>query len=143
MVRQDDRTSPPKLTLITFDKKGNQTDEVLTIPMPDDLLVLAEVDWYWHKDRMKQHLIDTLGFRPGFIRVRECRFPWDHYGGYSPYRGHEDYWDLLGAPDSDDEVSWQEEPRGNGGRIYWLVREGQYVIGGDRYADKRGEVHST
>jgi hypothetical protein len=94
------------------------------------------VDW-----TTRLPLIDTLGFRPGFIRIRACRFPGDP--DFCPYRGHEHYWDLLGVPDSDDEESWLDEPRGNGGRISWLVRKGEYVIGGDWWADKEGHVHST
>jgi uncharacterized protein (TIGR02996 family) len=140
----DHRGSPPTLGVITFDKKGNQTDDALTIPVPGDLLTLPTNGWYQHEGRIRHHLIDTIGLRPGFIRVRDFRFPWDEHGDYSPCRGHEDYWGLLGYPDTDDEESWQEEPGGNGWGISWLVREWQYVLAwGDWWADKRGKVHST
>jgi uncharacterized protein (TIGR02996 family) len=145
MASEDDRTSPPTLSVIAFDKKGNQTDDVLTVPFPADLLTVPPEEWYRHRERMKQHLIDTIGFRPGFIRIRDCRFPWDEHGYLSPCRGHEEYWeDQLGYPDVDDEGSWQEEPDGIGGRISWLLRNGEYVVcWGEHWADKRGTVQST
>ena len=55
------RTSPPTLCVITFDEKGNQTDRVLTVPLPADLLAIPTKEWYKHKQRMKQHLIDAVG----------------------------------------------------------------------------------
>jgi uncharacterized protein (TIGR02996 family) len=144
MASQNHKTSPPSLCVITFDKKGKQTDDVLTVPMPADLLAIPTKEWYHHKDRMKQQLSDVIGFRPGFIRIRGCRFPWDEHGGYSPHRGHEDEWeDKLGLPDTDDQESSEEYPCGIGGDISWLMRDGQYIFGWDRWADKRGRVHST
>jgi hypothetical protein len=56
------------------------------------------------------------------------RFPWDEHRGYSPRRGHGEYWeDQFGYPDTDDEqsLSVQEYPCGIGGEITWLMREGQ------------------
>jgi hypothetical protein len=58
--------------------------------------------------------------------------------------GHWNLWeDQPGFPDQDDEESWKEDPAGIGGNITWLLREGQYIFGWDRWADKRGSVHST
>jgi uncharacterized protein (TIGR02996 family) len=147
-VRQSNGTEPRTLCIITFDKKGNQTDDVLTVALPGDLLAIPEAKWflYKHRDRLKQHLIDAIGFRPGFIRIRGCHFPGDEYenGWNSPARGHDEYWEQLGLPDNDDEDSWQEHPCGIGGQISWLVRKGEYVRGwGDWWSDKEGQVHST
>jgi uncharacterized protein (TIGR02996 family) len=142
MASENHRTPSATLCVLTFDSMGNQTNDVLTVPVPADLLAIPTHEWFEHKDRMKQHLIDVLGFRPGFIRIRDCRFPWDKDGEYSLDRGHGHRWDLLGVPDADDEESWQDEPCGNGERISWLVREGQYEFG-YWWADKQGTVHST
>jgi hypothetical protein len=138
MAAEDYRTSPPSLCVITFDRRGKQTDDVLTVPVPDDLLAIPVDRWFEHKERMQQHLTETIGFRPGFIRIHDCCFP----GNDSYNRPH---WDQqeVGGLDSDDEESWQEEPRGIGGEVYYHVRSGQYVFGWDRYADRRGRVHST
>jgi hypothetical protein len=90
---------------------------------------------------MKQQLIDRIGFRPGFIRIRDCNFP-----GKSTYISPAwDYEECIGALDTDDdeEASWEEYPCGFGGRISYLVRTAQWVAGWDRYADKTGVVHST
>jgi uncharacterized protein (TIGR02996 family) len=144
MASEDHRAAPPTLCVITFDKMGNQTDEVLTVPLPADLLAIPVTEWYQHNGRIKRHLSDTIGFRPGFIRVRDCQFPGDEEGYLRPNRGHEDGWEnALGYLDEDDEESWREAPCGAGGWISWLLREGQYILGWDRWADKRGLVHST
>jgi hypothetical protein len=144
MASEDHRTSPPTLSVITFDTKGNQTDDVLTVPLPVDLMATPVDHRYEHEERMKQHLIDSLGFRPGFIRIRECRFPWDEKGAYFPCRGHYDDWDYkLGYPDTDNERSLEDYPRGNGGQIYWLLRGGEYELGWRGWANKQGRVHST
>ncbi|MCA9068865.1 MAG: hypothetical protein KDA84_08085, partial [Planctomycetaceae bacterium] len=101
-------------------------------------------DWYQHKDWMKKQLIDEIGFRPGFIRIRDCKFPGDKWGADYPHQGHGDYWEeQFGDLDTDDEESWEEYPRGIGGQFYWLLRDGEYEFGWDRWADKRGRVHST
>jgi hypothetical protein len=140
MAAEDHTTSPPTLCVITFDRKGNQTDDVLTVPLPEDLLAIPVDQWYDHKERMKQHLIETIGFRPGFIRIRDCRFPGDTWEYNRPY------WDNdgeVGRLDADDEQSWQGEPCGFGGHVSYKLRTSQWIFGWDRYADKRGEVHST
>lgn len=141
-------TSPPTLCVLTFDERGDQTDEILTVPAPADLLVIPRTRWYEHRERITQHLHDLIGFRPGFIRIRACRFPWDEAENDCPHRGHEGWWDALGLPDDDEEEPWQESLGeegfgGNGGPIFWLLREGQYIYGWDWWADKRGNVHST
>jgi uncharacterized protein (TIGR02996 family) len=145
MASEDHSTSPPTLCVLTFDKKGKQMDDVLTVPLPADLLAIPTREWFRHKERMKQHLIDLIGFRPGFIRIRDCQFPWDKHGGYTPCRGHEEYWEeQFGYPDNDeDEEGWQEYPCGIGGQITWLLRGGEYIFGWDRWANKEGRVHST
>ncbi len=138
MAAEDHRTSPPTLCVLTFDEQGRQTEDMLTVPLPDDLLAIPVSDWYLHKDRMKDHLVETIGFRPGFIRIRDCRFPGDD--SYNrPYWDHQD----VGGLDTDDEESWKEEPCGVGGQVSYHMRTGQYVFGWDRYADKTGIVHST
>jgi uncharacterized protein (TIGR02996 family) len=142
MANEDHRTTPPTLCVITFDSKGNQSDDVLTVPLPQDLLAIPVDEWFRHKERIQQHLVETIGFRPGFIRIRDCQFPDDNqdYAFDRPYWEHEE---LLGYPDSDDEESWNVNPEGIGGKVSSLIRNGAYVFGWDRYADKRGRVHST
>jgi uncharacterized protein (TIGR02996 family) len=146
MAVEDDTTSPPSLCVITFDKKGKQTEDVLTVAFPDDLVAIPPNEWYKHKERMKQHLGETIGFRPGFIRIRDCRFPGDEYGYNRPYwevysmQGEEE---QFGVADPDDEESWAEYPCGYAGQLARRMRDQAYVFGWDRYADKRGLVHST
>ncbi len=139
MADEDPRTSPPTLCVITFDAKGDQTEDVLTVPFPADLLAIPVKDWFLHKDRMQKHLVETIGFRPGFIRIRGCRFPGDD----SYNRPYWDHPEEIGGLDSDDEESWMEYPRGAGGEVSYRMRTGQYVFGWDRFADKEGRVHST
>src|SRR5262249_53971120 len=38
MACQDHSTRPPSLCVLTFDNKGNQTGDVLTVPMPAEIL---------------------------------------------------------------------------------------------------------
>jgi uncharacterized protein (TIGR02996 family) len=146
MAAEDHRTAPPTLCVLTFDRKGNQTRDVLHVPLPEDLLAIPVKEWFLHKERMKQHLIETIGFRPGFIRIRDCRFPGDEHGYNRPS------WEMysmqgdeqeFGVPDLDDEESWAESPCGFAGRLAQRLRDQEYVFGWDRYADKRGSVHST
>jgi uncharacterized protein (TIGR02996 family) len=141
MAAEDLRTSPPQtLCVLTFDTKGNQTADMLTVPVPADLLAIPTREWHQHEGRIQQQLIDMIGFRPGFVRIRDCRFPWEKDGEFSPHRGHEKVWTCLGFPDTDDKESWRE-PGGNGGQISWLVREGQYVYGSyEHWVDKRGKL---
>lgn len=141
LAKENHRVTPPTLCVLTFDKMGNQTEEVLTVPPPDDFLAIPTEDWFRHKDRIQQHLIDAIGLQPGFIRIRDCQFPGDESGFYSPCL--EDWDPYLGHPDADEDESWDADPRGNGGEMYHQIRQGEYVLGWDRYADKRGRVHST
>jgi uncharacterized protein (TIGR02996 family) len=144
LANRDRRTSSPTLCVLTFDKKGNQTDDVLTLPLPDDLLGIPREEWYDDKDRIKEYLMDTIGFRPGFIRIRDCHFPGDESKFDSPSPEIGSIWGVsLGAPDSDDAQWWEDNSKGIGGEIYHQIHEGDYVLGWDRYADKRGRVHST
>jgi hypothetical protein len=140
IAAEDHTTTPPTLCVISFDGNGNQTDDVLTVPLPAELLAIPLREWYKHKERMQQHLIESIGFCLGFIRVRDCRFPGDAHDYNRPTWDEPEH---LGVLDSDDEESWQENPRGNGGEAHYVLRNGQYVFGWDRYADKRGRVHST
>lgn len=140
MADEDATTSPPSLCVLTFDKKGKQMEEVLTVPFPDDLVAVPPGQWYEHKDRLQQHLIEAIGFRPGFIRVHDCIFPKDESMYMRPS------WDTdceVGLLDLDDEASWQESPCGYGGHVTYLVRTQQFVFGWDRYGDKQGRIHST
>lgn len=143
MVQENSRTSPPTLMVITFNRRGIQNPDSTTVVLPEELSGDAIDYWEERPRRIKKLLTDTIGYRPGFIRIRSCQFPDDPHGDFYPTRGHYDFWRQLGYADTDDEASWQEEVRGNGGRVWWLVREGQYTIGGDWWADKTGQVHST
>jgi len=141
MAAEDHHTDPPTLCVLTFDERGEQTEDVLRVPMPADLLAIPVNDWYQHKDRMKQHLIDVLGFWPGFIRIRDCRFPGDEHRYNRPYwRRHED----LGYPDDGRNEEYLAFPElGHGGLIWRDVRDAEWIFGWDRCADKRGWIHST
>ena len=97
-------------------------------------------EWYQHKDRLQQQLVDVLGFRPGFIRIQNCQFPGDEYGYNSP---EPEMIEDLGEPDSDDDESWESEPNGYGGETWRHLQNGDWVFGWDRYGDKRGYIHST
>ncbi len=145
MAVEDASTSPPTLCVLTFDRNGKQTEEVLTVAFPDDLVAVPPDEWFRHKERLQQHLIERIGFRPGFIRIRDCQFPGDN--GYN-----RPYWDLFsmhredeqfGVPDPNDEGSSADDLCGLAGRIARRLRTHAYVFGWDRLADKRGLVHST
>jgi uncharacterized protein (TIGR02996 family) len=143
MADEDHTTDPPTLCVITFDKNGKQTKDVIRVPVPADVLAVPADKWYEHKDRLKQQLIDVLGFRPGFIRVRDVQFPNDQWGGLSP-QWHGDVWEeLYGDPDADTEASWANWPTGNGGQAWRHLRNHEWILGWDRWADRRGRVHST
>ena len=137
---EDSETQPPTLCVITFDDEGRQLEEVLRVPMPDVVLNSDVRDWYTFKDEMQQQLMDQLGLQPGFIRVRDCRFPNDryHYNTPSPNMIEE-----LGQPDTDDEESWSDSPEGYGGRTWQNLDNGEWIFGWDRYGDKTGHIHST
>jgi hypothetical protein len=145
MANEDHRTSPPSLCVLTFDKEGNQTDDVLTVALPNDLLAIPAEKWYQHKEYMQRLLIARIGFRPGFIRIRDCRFPGDD-GSDRPYWSVFSFQvepEQFGVPDPDDEDSWVYSPCGIAGGIARRLRSQEYVFGWDRHADKRGRVHST
>lgn len=131
----------PQLSLCIFDEDGKPTESTLELPLPDDLADVPQREHFRYYERMRQHLQTMLGLQPAFLRVRGVDFPWDDGGYHSPDRGFYEEWDLLGQPD--DESTFQEEPRGIGGKLAWIVREGQYVIRWEHWADKRGRVHST
>jgi uncharacterized protein (TIGR02996 family) len=141
MAAEDPTTSPPSLCVLTFDGRGQQTDEILRAPMPQELVGLDADEWPRYKNRIRQHLVDVMGFVPAFIRIRGCSFPWDQYGNLAADRGFQDEWGLLGLSDVDEEVG--EYPLGIGGRLTWVIRTGQYVFGQEGWADQRGRVHTT
>jgi len=133
-------SDPPTLCVITFDKTGKQTNEVIRIPVPDYLLSVPADDWFLHNERLKQQLIDVIGFQPGFIRIQDCHFPGDDgcYNSPIPDRVRN-----FGEPDIDNEESWNTWPLGFGGETWRHIREGDWIFGWDRFGDKRGEIHST
>lgn len=143
MADEDHETNPPTLCVITFDKNGKQTKEVIRVPVPDEVVNLPPSVWYEHKDVLKQQLIEVLGFKPGFIRVRDVRFPADRHGAYSPC-WHGDVWEeMFGFPDEDTEASWSEWETGNGGACWRHLRNQEWIFGWDRWGDKTGHIHST
>jgi uncharacterized protein (TIGR02996 family) len=137
---EDSRTNPRTLCVLTFDKKGKQTDDVIRVPFPADLLTLGEYVLHEHIDRLRQHLTDMTGLQPGFIRIQDCRFPGDD-GDYN--RPCPDIPHNFGEPDTDDDASWDMWPEGNGGSAWHNIRNGEWVFGWDRYGDNRGRIHST
>ena len=73
-----------------------------------------------------------------------------HHEAYDVY--NRPYWSVysmqgeeqeFGVPDRDGQGHWAEYPRGYAGMFARRLREQEYVFGWDRYADKRGRVHST
>jgi uncharacterized protein (TIGR02996 family) len=132
-----------RVEVITFDRAGRQTREVLDLALPETLRDPAEPWASAHEEGVRRHLAEHLGMVPAFVRIRHARFPSDLHGAFCPQRGHEDDWERLGLPDDDGEASWEEEPVGHGGKISWLVREGQYELAWEWWADKRGRVHTT
>ncbi|MDY3555796.1 TIGR02996 domain-containing protein [Gemmata sp. JC717] len=142
LALEDPRTSPPSLCVLTFDKRGRQTEDVIYVPFPAELCALREYEYarYEHVDRQRQHLIDTIGLQPGFIRIQDCRFPGDAADYNRPCP---DIPNDFGVPDTDDEESWNTWPTGNGGNAWRNVRNGEWVFGWDRYGDNSGHIHST
>ncbi|MGH7225248.1 MAG: TIGR02996 domain-containing protein, partial [Gemmataceae bacterium] len=63
MAVEDHHSTPPTLCVITFDGKGKQTTDVITVAPPDDLFSVD--NWFQHKDQISQHLTQTIGLRPG------------------------------------------------------------------------------
>jgi uncharacterized protein (TIGR02996 family) len=143
MASEDATTSPPTLGVLTFDEHGEQTDEVLRVPLPEELLSVEPGQWYKHKDRIRQHLREVLGLVPAFIRIGGCEFPWDKFGGLAADRGFGEEWDQLGLPDEDEGEDLEDDPRGIGGKLTWVIRTGQYCFGPEGWADQRGRVHTT
>lgn len=92
---------------------------------------------------MRRHLAREIGFTPAFIRVKEFRFAGD-WGGV--HRGFWDDTDRVGEPDEDGaDPAGREHPQGVGGKVYYLAREGWFVLdnGNDCWCDRRGDVHTT
>jgi uncharacterized protein (TIGR02996 family) len=132
---------PIGLVVTTFDKKGAATDEVIRVPLPPELATLKRGDSSNSDGKYTKHLTTTIGFVPGFIRVRAGAL-----GDYGPRRGHSSGWDLCGLPDDPEnptDYNGDPDPTGNGGHVYHLVRNGEFVVGHDAWADKTGSVHST
>jgi hypothetical protein len=134
-------TRPPAFEVITFDADGTQTDEVITVPLPPELAALCGRESYKHEQKFRQFIRDKLGMVSAFIRIKDYSFPGSPNGG--AWRGHYDEWDRLGYPDETEgeDIGCLE---GNGARIYYLVRNGEFVVGGGGWwCNKRGHVHST
>src|SRR5262249_52117233 len=72
MPTKDDKPDPPTLCVITFDKNGRQTKDVLTVDLPAERSSVPAGKTVSHEKRIQQHLAKSIGFRPGFIRVRDC-----------------------------------------------------------------------
>ncbi len=143
MAAEDHSTNPPTLCVVTFDDTGKQTREVIRVPVPDAILKVPLNQWYEHKDALQQQLVAVLGFKPAFIRVRDVNFPGDQWDGCHPH-WHDDVWEeQCGVPDADTAESWDEWPPGNGGQAWRHLRDQEWIFGWDRWADKRGWVHST
>jgi uncharacterized protein (TIGR02996 family) len=143
MADVDHGTNPPALCVVTFDKSGKQQKQVIRVPIPDE--INRAQDGGTQSDRNKklqQVLANALGFVPGFIRVRDVHFPGDQ-GGSSPC-WHGDVWEeLCGHPDEDTEESWSDRETGFGGACWHHLHNHEWIFGWDRWADKRGRVHST
>src|SRR5262249_12779253 len=66
---------PAGLVVITFDADGQQTDEVIRVPLSPALQKIPRHESYLHDDDYLQHLIEQTGFSPAFIRVQDYAFP--------------------------------------------------------------------
>lgn len=125
----------------TFDPDGTPRDEVLRVPLPPELL---PQDWSAARrfeEQRQKVLSEQLEFVPAFIRLK-C---WDKWSD-GPRRGHYEDWDLCGSfddPENPCDRNGEHDPHGYGGRIYRYVRNGEFVVGHDAWADKTGNVHST
>ncbi len=130
-------TVPKGLVVHTFNASGAPIDDVINVELPPELanLKLHEVsNW---EGRYTKHLHKEIGFEPGFIRLQAYALGDD----FGPRRGHYDVWDRCGAADHPEGDS--EWACGIGGRIYHYVRNVEFVVGHDAWADKTGGVHST
>lgn len=128
---------PTELVVYTFDANGHPTEEEIRVPLPPELSNIKNGNLDNWDGRYTQFLTEKIGFEPGFIRVRSYALGDD----FGPRRGHYDNWDLCGV--TDDPEGDSEWENGNGGRIYHYVRDVEFVVGYDAWADKRGKVHST
>lgn len=139
-----DFKDPMSFEVITFKPDGTQTDEVIRVPLPAEMLKFPKNEWYLHTEKLRAHLTPAIGLTPCFIRIRGYSFPSHPYEG--AYRNHSDDWDRLGYPDPapDELPDGATVEDGNGEQIYWLVRNGEFTVAnGDWWCDKRGHVHST
>jgi uncharacterized protein (TIGR02996 family) len=127
---------PAGLIVRTFDAAGVPTGEDIRVPLPKELPTIKLGDVRNWDGQYTQHLTDTIGFEPGFIRVQAGAL-----GDFGPRRGHYDNWDQCGA--ADDPEGDSEWENGIGGMIYHYVRDVEFIVGYDAWADKRGQVHST
>lgn len=133
---------PTRLAVRTFNAAGAPTGEVIHVPLSPELANVKLGDAKNWDGRYTQHLREAMGFEPGFIRVQAYALGDD----FGPRRGHYDNWDLCGAaddPETPTDVNGDPDPTGFGGRIYDYVRNVEFVVGYDAWADKRGQVHST
>lgn len=135
-------TNPPSLCVLTFDAQGKQTKETLFVSLPKECIADVSEAWYKHFPAIRQTLVETLGFRPGFIRVQDCVFPGDSAydrPSWSVYTFQGDD-RLFGTTN---ESAYTDDSRGFAWHLARRMRDQEYVFGWDRYADYRGLVHST
>jgi uncharacterized protein (TIGR02996 family) len=143
LANGDHSTSPPTLCVLIFDKKG-EFEDILTVSSPEELLGIRADEWFRYKEQIQQHLIDRIGFRPGFVRIRDWRFPYDESGYDSLDWDFSEEIGKLDVENVENPMSyWETDERGFGGDIANRVRSQQYVLGWDRIGDKRGRIHST
>ena len=137
-----ERGDVPGVILVrTFDAAGSPTGEEIRLPLPDELANASDRAAENWDCKYTQVATAALGFTPGLIRVKAYALGDD----FGPRRGHYNDWDMCGQlddPENPTDYSG-DAPNGIGGCIYHYVRNVEFVVGYDAWADKRGEVHST
>jgi uncharacterized protein (TIGR02996 family) len=130
---------PLGLVVTTFNDGGAPTGEVIRVPLPLKLANVKRGDASDWDGEYTKHLTEAIGFVPGFIRVRAGAL-----GDFGPHRGHDDDWDQCGYPDDPEGATDVNGDELNiGGRIYHCVRNVEFVVSDNAWADKTGTVHST
>jgi uncharacterized protein (TIGR02996 family) len=143
--------SPPGrpwcLVMLRFDPDGNPLGQQ-EIDIPDAYVSKGYRGWDAEREliaRRAGFLRDTLGHRPGFIRLKELQFEGHWWVHNYPWHFEEE----MGYPDPPEQRPENDDLHGSsgmGGSLHDWISTGSFVFtgnGGDWWVDGSGHVTST